>query len=766
MFFVLANKKIAEQTFEQELNRAGNDLKLNYELILHQSYEKLSSLVDFIGNNKELNALFYQAYLLNLQKSSEVSLAEVRNQLNKKLADSWQQLQNKHAVRQLHYHFGPGSTSFLRVHKPGKFGDNMDEVRHTIVNVNQQHKAVHGFETGRIYSGLRSAIPIIHTLDNGEKVNVGALEVGSSFDNVLTALIEKVGINGAVFLNRNHVEKNMWPEAIITKFENHSIGSCDCFLESATIENVSGLVDEKITQGFNLAKTETRALFFDNQHIALTSFPLYDFKAELTGGKPVGSIFLWRNINDEVATLNQSIWFNYIYGLLGYIFVEFLFLLAVHSSSRQFKKRINEQIQEINESEKRLNAAQKIAHIGSWEYNLASQTLYCSNEIFRIFEIEKDSKLALYDHLLTVVHDEDRAQVNLAYQNSLTSKKPYHIIYRLQMANGTIKYVEERCNTFFNNQGEAYKSIGTIIDITQQHLLQEKDRLASNVFRYAAEGLMVADINEIIVDINPAFCDITGYTKKEILGKPLSFLNSNKHDDSFYQGISDHLTEHSYWQGEIWKVKKSGEVYPQWLRISPIPDDKGNIVSYVHFFSDISEQKAYEQHLYEAAMYDKLTGLPNRKLILERLEQSVLAANRTRATIAVMFIDLDGFKAINDNYSHESGDAVLVNAAQKLQNQIRKTDTSARIGGDEFVILFNQVTDQQGILNIATKLLNNLNQPLEYKGNKLIVSASIGISFFNGETPKTVDMLLNEADKAMYQAKNSGKNQFAVYSDT
>lgn len=268
---------------------------------------------------------------------------------------------------------------------------------------------------------------------------------------------------------------------------------------------------------------------------------------------------------------------------------------------------------------------------------------------------------------------------------------------------------------------------------------------------------MVTDSSGNIVAINQAFTKVTGYKSKEILGKNPRILQSGRQSNEFYKKFWKALIEKGCWQGELWNRRKDGEVYLQWANISSINDD--GQVHYVAIFSDITTVKSEEKKLRKMAYYDHLTSLPNRLLLCERLEHAILAAKRHQSMVAVLFIDLDNFKTINDTLGHDIGDQFLQSVAMKMANSVRENDTVARIGGDEFVIILEDIKEARHCELVAYKIITSVSEVIV---KNIQAGASVGISVgpMDGYDAQS---LLKKADIAMYKAKCSGKNNFAFY---
>jgi len=308
------------------------------------------------------------------------------------------------------------------------------------------------------------------------------------------------------------------------------------------------------------------------------------------------------------------------------------------------------------------------------------------------------------------------------------------------------------------NQG----CIWIIEDITLQQQAEQDLRLTSAIFETTADGIFVTDLHNRIQRVNPAFMRITGYSTDEILNKKTSCLSSGRHDRQFYEQIWKTIDNIGHWQGEIWNRRKNGEIYVAWLSISVIKNDLGEPLQYMAVLSDISRLQQDIEKMRYLANYDSLTQLPNRMLFNDNLLQAQHRAIRHHCSLAVLFIDLDNFKPVNDQFGHAVGDQLLQQVAERLRNCVRETDTVARFGGDEFTILLNNVHDTQEASEVAQQITHILQQPFYLGRNVVIISASIGIAVYP-EHENKIDNLLRKADQAMYQAKNEGKGRFCFY---
>ncbi len=315
---------------------------------------------------------------------------------------------------------------------------------------------------------------------------------------------------------------------------------------------------------------------------------------------------------------------------------------------------------------------------------------------------------------------------------------------------------------FTNTKGQQDGIIGVIANITERKRAQDELQLAASVFTHAREGIMITGADGAIIDINAAFSRITGFSREDVLGCNPRLLNSGRQDKSFYESMWHDLIASGQWDGEIWNRRKNGEIYPELLTVSSVRGNDDQALNYVAMFTDITSIKAHQNQLERLAHFDVLTGLPNRVLLADRLQQSMLQAQRRKQTVAVAYLDLDGFKAINDQHGHTTGDQLLMTVASRMKQVLRESDTLARLGGDEFVAVLN-LDDVAASVPLLTRLLTAASQPVAIAGVNLQVSASIGVTFYPQTPEIDADQLLRQADQAMYQAKLAGKNRFHLF---
>ena len=300
-------------------------------------------------------------------------------------------------------------------------------------------------------------------------------------------------------------------------------------------------------------------------------------------------------------------------------------------------------------------------------------------------------------------------------------------------------------------------------DITERKQAEEKLQLAASVFSHSREGIMITDAEGTILDVNDAFTRITGYRSDEVVGNNPRILKSGRQGPEYYVAMWRSLVEKGHWYGEVWNRRKDGRIFAEMQTISAVYDASGNIRQYVALFSDVTMAKEHEKRLEHIAHYDALTSLPNRVLLADRLRQSMTQTQRSGKRLAVVFLDLDGFKAINDTHGHEAGDQLLIALSTRMKHVLREGDTLARIGGDEFVVVLLDLTDAVACIPLVSRLLTAAAQPVVVDDVVIRVSASVGVTFYPQAEDIDADQLLRQADQSMYQAKVAGKNRYHFF---
>jgi diguanylate cyclase (GGDEF)-like protein/PAS domain S-box-containing protein len=329
-------------------------------------------------------------------------------------------------------------------------------------------------------------------------------------------------------------------------------------------------------------------------------------------------------------------------------------------------------------------------------------------------------------------------------------------------ADGSLHYVDFQLHPILDEAGKLALALAEGSDITERHRIEEQRRLALRVFQSSHDGIMVTDPAGTILDVNQAFCALTGYSRDEAIGQSSRLLDSGHHDKAFFEQMFDTIAREDHWLGEIWNRTKAGAISVVLMTISAVRDAAGELTHYVGVFTDITQKKESERRLEHLAHHDALTDLPNRSLFRDRLRQAIRKAERDEQALALLFIDLDRFKEVNDTLGHVTGDQLLVEAARRITACVRNSDTVARLGGDEFTVVLQGVDDRDAATGVARDVIEALAAPFKLDQATVSLSASIGIALCpdDAEDP---DALTDAADQAMYDAKAMGRNRYSFY---
>lgn len=346
--------------------------------------------------------------------------------------------------------------------------------------------------------------------------------------------------------------------------------------------------------------------------------------------------------------------------------------------------------------------------------------------------------------------------------DTLLAGKEWRGIFHNKRKDGTIYWEAASISPLRDESDKITHFIAVKEDITAQKRAEDQLRMNATVFDTTSEGIMVTDADNLIKTVNPAFSRITGYEAEEVIGRSPKLLSSGRHTDAFYKQLWSTVLHSGYWSGEIWNRRKDGSVFPEWLSIAAINGEDGVIKEYVAVFSDISKHKQDEEKIRYQANFDALTGLPNRSLLSDRLQQAILSADREHWKLALLFIDLDQFKVVNDTFGHVVGDELLQQVAERIRKSVREADTVARFGGDEFVVLMQDVNDLDAAAVVASKVIAEVTRSFKLYQREIYVGASVGITIYPDDAG-TPDALLRNADMAMYQAKERGRNNYHFF---
>ncbi|MDR3410931.1 MAG: EAL domain-containing protein [Formivibrio sp.] len=424
---------------------------------------------------------------------------------------------------------------------------------------------------------------------------------------------------------------------------------------------------------------------------------------------------------------------------------------------------------ELRESEEKFRAiADCTVNLEVW-WGLDRKPRWINPSVKEYTGYTVDECLAMPDFAGTLVYPEDMPRVAPELQKGIQGLRGDDLEFRCVRKDGSLFWLSLSWVPIRDAKGifSGFRTSGR--DITDRKQAEAELRIAAVAFD-SLEGLIVTDANCVILRINKAFTETTGYTAEELVGKTPRVLKSGRHNDDFYRAMWESIVRTGGWQGEIWDRRKNGEIYPKWLSISAVKDNEGSVTHYIAAHHDISARKKAEERINELAFFDQLTGLPNRILLQDRLRQAMTASARDGSYGALLFIDLDNFKTLNDTLGHDMGDLLLKQVAQRMTTCVREGDTVARLGGDEFLVMLSILNTSKRIAaasteTIADKILAALNRPYQLGSVAFHSTPSIGAALFRGQQI-AIDDLMKQADLAMYRAKAAGRNTVRFFDPT
>jgi len=446
---------------------------------------------------------------------------------------------------------------------------------------------------------------------------------------------------------------------------------------------------------------------------------------------------------------------------------------ALSSRTMQLAKEVVERQKAEQASQDALDRLQKIASQVPglvFQFQLfpdgSSRIPYANEAIRSLYRVSPEEVSEDAAKVLAALHPDDLENFKTSFKVSARDLTPWRQEYRLKFDDAPV------CWLFGNAlpQRQADGSVlwhGFITDITKHKQTEVELRIAATAFELQ-DAMLVTDANNVILKVNQAFTRITGYSAEEVIGKTPNLLSSGQHDKTFYSSMWESINRTDAWQGEIWNRRKNGEMFPEWLIITAVkePDEKNEHVNnYVASFSDITSRKAAEEEIKQLAFYDPLTQLPNRRLLQERLKHSIDVERRDGKRLALLMLDLDRFKAVNDSLGHLAGDELLQQVAVRISARLRDVDMVARLGGDEFVVLLEDIAHAEDAARVAAEIIFVLGKPFQLaQSNDVQIGASIGISLYP-EHGASYEMLMDHADAALYQAKDQGRGCYAYFSE-
>lgn len=748
-----------QRLFQQQLERKADALQQSFELTLHEQENKMILLASMVAADPVVQELFYHgARMVRIEgggKGGEEA-DRLRQALFERVAPAWQQMQEQHLLRQLQFHLPP-ARSYLRVHAPEHFGDDLAPLRPIIVNTNRQQKPQSGFETGRVYSGIRGIVPVWYTRQDGSLAHVGSLEAGASFDSILERLAPMLNTDLALLLQREHIERAVWDE-----FKPSPTHDCDCYIEATTSEQIHRWFDAGALTRDALSKERgMRTAHQDGKVFSLVHFPLHDYASGQEGAEsaPVGFVLSWQDVTAiwHAELRGQQLLILIMAG--AYMLTQLVLLLLLVRLRAMMQQHVNAAAAEAEQAQRQLHSLLSDSPVVTYSLRLPGTALeYISPNCNHLLGYAPEQIIGNSSWWLDHIHPNDRDQVRETLDWSRWPTKGIRRRYRLQHQNGQWRWIEDRCRTTLAADGVRMLN-GVLLDVTAQHraeeALKESERSLRRAQRIGAVGSWEYHFADQTLSWSAETYRIFSIPPDQTPDYAL-FISRVHPDD---RELVD-AAWHSAMQGERYdlehRISVGAEV--RWVReMADFEHDETGVLRATGMVQDITTQKLREQELHRLATSDALTGLANRRHFMERMEQERARAKRFNTRCGLMMVDLDHFKQINDRFGHATGDRVLKAFAHTATSRLRQIDIIGRIGGEEFAILLPG-TDLAGAEILAERLRLAVAEITFADLDALQVTTSIGITLITAQDDE-VDTPLSRADKAVYAAKHNGRNR-------
>lgn len=586
----------------------------------------------------------------------------------------------------------------------------------------------------------------------------------------------------ALRIMQNHLVQLVGPYQLV-QGGTGVIGRLPVYLQEDGEESFWGFVNitfhlQKMTSLTQLQQLPIRGIQYallqqdvttGSEHLIVSSntavLPKQSIKTTILPGSAHWSLYLypghgWHNNSTFYRQTTLGCLFTLLMAMLSFLLMQTL------DRKKQLSMLVANKTRDLHTQLARHRSFIIASNTASWEYDLVNQQFSCSPEYFVMLGLprpEQDISSGSIETLWQAfLHPSDLTAATQAFTTYLQhhDNSLYESTFRMRHQEGHWVWILSRGRSIIS-EGERRLMVGTHIDITERKENELKLQLLARLFEQSSEGLVITNDQQQIVQVNQAFCQISGYTAAEVLGKDPRLLSSGRHDKSFYKTMWQSITHSGSWKGEIWNRRKDGSIYPEWLSISKIAGLEPGETYYVGLFSDISQYKEDEAQIRFLAEFDVLTSLPNRIRLIDRTEQAITHCKRLQQSLAILVIDVDRFKQINDSLGHQAGDQLLVQLAGRLKTFCSVQDTLSRLSSDEFVLV-KLDCDATSAAALAEQILPEILKPCLVQEHELVLSASIGIALF-AEDGQTFHELYKHADIAMYRAKELGRNTYCFF---
>lgn len=684
-----------------------------------------------------------------------------RGLLYKELYPLYQDLTSKD-IRQFHFHLKNGD-SFLRFHKPNKSGDNLFASRKSVKFANTNNIHVEGFETGRVVSGFRNVFPIKH-----KDQHIGSVEISVAVKAVIdtlnkldksreyTIIVNKPQINSKIFKGQKYLysESTINPNYLIEDANQYLKDSPKPLSSTAKKINKKLQLDEKVQKAMQKGLTYGTFIKVDDIDYEVSFLPMKGVDKTIEG-----YLISYHKVAYMPAIIKFFMFFPVFITILTAIFIKLILLVKEKNDDLRYQKQW-------------FNSITETLAEGLYVMNTKGVIEYVNPMACSILGYKKEEMIGRHAHNLFHSHfinDHIPLEDCPIFKGAVKDKVFYSAQEFFTSKDGQIIPIDISSKSIDKNNKRT-QIVTTFRDISEKKKAEKKTLLLTKALEASANAIVITDKDAIVEWANPAFTVLTGYPVKDVIGKnPKEFIRSGKHPKEFYKNLWDTILAKKPYQNTLINKRKDGSFYTEELSITAVLDENDEIQNFIAIKQDVSKRVQREEDIKYFAFYDSLTGLPNRRLLIEHLEQITNTLERTQKSVALLFLDLDKFKSLNDTHGHDAGDELLIEVSKRIKKSIRKQDIVARIGGDEFIIVLDNLPAEiekakELTKVISEKILTTTKRPFELTNISYKTSSSIGICIFCDPSLK-ITHLLKRADLALYEVKSRGGDGIYFYED-
>jgi len=753
IFNIKESKEFKEKAF---FKQSISTLDIAYRA----SMQKYKLLAKSVFNQRikqdKIVELFYKGTISQGDKQSLY-----RGLLYKELYPLYNKLKDQ-GIKQFHFHLKNGD-SFLRFHKPSKSGDNLFNSRQSVKIANTKHIYVNGFETGRVISGFRNVFPIYY-----KNKYIGSVEISLATKAIIetlstldksreyTVIVNRELIDSKIFktqkflysvssINRDYLQEDA----------NQYLKDSPKPLSDIAIKiNKKLYLDKKLHKAMKAGETYGKFVKINKDDYEVSFLPMKSSNNQIEG-----YLISYHKMLYTPFIVKYFIFFPIVIIILNAIFIKLILVIREKTNTLNYQKLWF------------ISITDTLAE-GLYVMDMNGVIEYINPMACKILGYEKEELIGKSAHNLIhshyINHHLEQEDCPI-YRGAIDNQEFYSSEEFFTCKNGKMISVDISSKSIFKNN-QISQIVTVFKDISEKKKIENKMLLLTKALEASSNTVVITDIDANIQWANPSFEKLTGYKVKDVIGKnPKELVSSGKQTEKFYKGMWEDILNKKAWKSELINKRKDGSFYYEELSITPVLDKNNNIQNFISIKQDISDRKKVEEDVKHFAFYDALTDLPNRRLLIEHLEKSMQSITRTNKSMAILFLDLDKFKSLNDTYGHAEGDELLIQVAKRLNLTVRKQDIVSRIGGDEFIILLdnlpnNLIKSKKSTQTIANKIIKTIKTPFILKNITYEISTSIGVFIFNNDQLKT-DTIFKKADIALYQAKEEGRGRACFYKD-